>query len=469
MLFYTAMQITRWPLFPQHIDIYYHLLTAWGFIKAGGYTNWDFWQYAPIGRPHIYPPLFHILLAALMKAGIDKIILAKAFNAVLPVGFLFVIWLFLKKNFSPRMALLSLITISSSFSFFASLTNRMPSTMAMILGIIALGQFLRKKTLFAILLLTLCFYTHIGTAWFILLTLVSYSFFIREERACGFFIFVATLVLSLPILMQQFVSLKLISFLPLKEKYLWEFKTIDYILAAMGFILALQKGKKHLLFISFFIAAFIYIGYPSRLFSQEGYLPIALLSAVSLDGLCENFVKRKYFEIAAVFLVAFILIFSPTLAIGAIEAGGPLYRVYFFDSCLMNMLFPAPNERMISKTIWFHDYYSYALKIIEENSLPDDIIYSTDHNVGVCLAVVSGRATANYLLPETRSPGYADPFACSKIIVIVKYHNPEWMKKLADKHRLILIGENEILKIYKNPSATAKMKIRKAVIPFDIY
>lgn len=458
------MQITRWPLFPQHIDIYYHLLTAWGFIKAGGYTNWDFWQYAPIGRPHIYPPLFHILLAALMKAGIDKIILAKAFNTVLPVGFFFVIWLFLKKNFSPRLALLSLITLSSSFSFFASLTNRMPSTMAMILGIIALGQFLRKRTLFAALSLTLCFYTHIGTAWFILLTLVIYSFFIREEKARGFFIFVITLVLSLPILMQQFVSLKLISFLPLKEKYLWEFKTIDYILAAMGFILALQKGKKHLLFISFFIAAFIYIAYPSRLFSSEGYLPIALLSAASLDGLCENFVKRKDFKIAAVFLIAFILIFSPTLAIGAIETGGPLYRVYFFDSCLMNMLFPAPNERMISKTIWFHDYYSYALKIIEENSLPDDIIYSTDDNVGVCLAAVSGRATANYLLPETRSPGHADPFACSKIIAIVKYHNPEWIKKLADKYRLILIGENEILKIYKNPSATAKMKIRKAVL-----
>lgn len=469
MLFYAAMQITRWTLFPQHIDIYYHLLTAWGFINAGGYTNWDFWQCAPIGRPHIYPPLFHILLAALMKAGIDKIILAKAFNTFLPVGFLFVIWLFLKKNFSTRLALLSLITISSSFSFFASLTNHMPSTMAMILGIIALGQFLRKKTLFAALLLALCFYTHIGTAWFILLTLVSYSFFIREERARGFFIFVTTLVLSLPILIQQFVSLKLISFSPLKEKYLWEFKTIDYILAAAGFIFALQKGKKYLLFISFFIAAFIYAAYPSRLFSSEGYLPIALLSAVSLDGLCENFVKRKYFEIAAVFLIAFILIFSPTLAIGAIETGDPLYRVYFFDSCLMNMLFPAPNERMISKTVWFHDYYSHAVKIIEENSLPDDIIYSADNNVGVCLAAVSGRATANYLLPETRSPGHADPFACSKIIVIVKYHNPEWIKKLADKYRLILIGENEILKIYKNPSATAKMQIRKAAIPFDIY
>ena len=43
LLFYALIPMVKWPNLPQHIDIYYHLLTAWGFIKAGGYTNWDFW------------------------------------------------------------------------------------------------------------------------------------------------------------------------------------------------------------------------------------------------------------------------------------------------------------------------------------------------------------------------------------------------------------------------------------------
>ena len=89
---YAAWPIARWAKLPQHIDIYYHLLTAWGFIKAGGYTTWDFWQYAPIGRPNIYPPLFHIILAMFMKAGIGKIFLARLFSVALPALFLFTLW-----------------------------------------------------------------------------------------------------------------------------------------------------------------------------------------------------------------------------------------------------------------------------------------------------------------------------------------------------------------------------------------
>ena len=77
ILAYAVLQLLRLAIFPQFIDMYYHLQTAWGFIQAGGYSNWDFWEYAPFGRPHIYPPLFHILLALFMKLGFGVIFLAK--------------------------------------------------------------------------------------------------------------------------------------------------------------------------------------------------------------------------------------------------------------------------------------------------------------------------------------------------------------------------------------------------------
>ena len=74
---FSLTQIFRWMILPRSMDIYYHLLTAWGFIQSGGYSGWDFWEYAPVGRMHIYPPVFHIVLAFLIKLGMNKIILAK--------------------------------------------------------------------------------------------------------------------------------------------------------------------------------------------------------------------------------------------------------------------------------------------------------------------------------------------------------------------------------------------------------
>src|SRR3990167_1371545 len=87
ILSYCLLQFIRWPLLPQFMDIYYHLLTAWGFIQAGGYSGWDFWQYAPAGRIHIYPPLLHIVLAFFIKSGISKIILVKFLETAAPISF----------------------------------------------------------------------------------------------------------------------------------------------------------------------------------------------------------------------------------------------------------------------------------------------------------------------------------------------------------------------------------------------
>jgi len=52
----------RWEMFPKFIDIYYHFSVVKGFEIANGIVFHDFWEYAPGGRPHLYPPFFHILI-----------------------------------------------------------------------------------------------------------------------------------------------------------------------------------------------------------------------------------------------------------------------------------------------------------------------------------------------------------------------------------------------------------------------
>lgn len=466
ILVYAVFQIARSAhLSLEHFDIYYHLLTAWGFVKAGGYTAWDFWQYAPAGRPHIYPPIFHIILAILMKSGVDKLFLARLFSSVLPVLFLFTLWDFIRRNFSGRLAFLFLITIASSFSFHESLINHMPSTLALIFGFLAFGQIFKKRILRAGILLTLCFYTHIGTSWFFAFGLLIYILFNTEDKRAGLISLVFAMALSLPVIIQQIIHIRLISLPNFNEQYFCEFKTLDYILAAFGLILTLKKEKRYNLFAALFIASFIYVKYPSRFFSSEGYLAIALLSAVSIDALCGNFIRGRRIKILTAGIILFVFIFSPTVVISQGTGEPSFYKVYLFDSAFMNIVFGAGREANASKSVLFSACNS-ASKIIMDNSSPDDIIYCTEETIGLCLAALSGRATADYLLPEVYPVQRQDAMASSKIIVMLKYHSPEWVKDKIQKYGLKLIGKNNILDIYINPSAKDKIRIKKSLIPF---
>ncbi|MDO8536518.1 MAG: hypothetical protein Q7S30_05900 [Candidatus Omnitrophota bacterium] len=460
LAFYAIMQILRWSLFPQHFDIYYHLLTAWGFIQAGGYPNWDFWQYAPVGRPHIYPPLFHIILALFMKAGVDKIVLAKTLSIMVPLTFLITLWSFLRKKFSSCLAFFSLIAISSSLSFYASLATLMPSTIALTFGILAIWQFMNGKTFFSLLFLTFCFYTHIGVSYYMTLTFIIYAFFDKELRRSTFIIVAGALILSVPMIIRQLSGIDLFSFPAIKANNYCEFKTIDYILGAIGFAILLRSKGKGRLFLALFIASFVYLPYLSRFFSTEGYLPVALLAAVALYGLCESFGKNRSAKYAVISITAFMLIFSPTIATGTLTVGGPVLRMILFDSAPIGMLFPKAKMRQISSSIWFEKSYAFASKLIKENSSPDDIIYCTENIIGLCLAVASDRATANYLLPEVYSKDRADPYADAKIIIMLKYHDPKSVKEIVDKYGLVLLGKNGMLDIYMNPKASAKMTIK---------
>ena len=48
-------------------DTTYHLLTAQGFARADGITLQSTWESLPDGRAQLYPPLYHVLLAGLVK------------------------------------------------------------------------------------------------------------------------------------------------------------------------------------------------------------------------------------------------------------------------------------------------------------------------------------------------------------------------------------------------------------------
>jgi hypothetical protein len=403
-----------------------------------------------------------------MKAGLNQIILAKIFEMLMPVAFLSTVWYLIRGHFNLRLGFLVLVTVCASFSFYLSLVNHLPATLAFIFGLLAIDQLLKGRFLSPSLLLALCFYTHIGVSIFIALTFMFFALFNREYRRRVFLMLAGALILSCPIIFKQIVSLKFITIKKVLEKFTSEFKPLEYVFAAYGFFLSYKKSKQYLIFPSFFLASFIFFLYPFRFFSAEGYLPIVFLAAVGWEGLfnwADN--HKKCIKYITLILVLYFLL-SPTLLMYMpdLKSKEVNWKVYLADSSLMGMLFPEKNKRPASTSLWFDREYLSAAQIIKDNTDERDIIFANLFSVGTCLVGLSGRATANGMLTEVNAKEKFNQFLSSKIFLVVRSIGVGDLNYYVERYKLVKLGENKLFIFYKNPTCNVKLNIPKASLSF---
>lgn len=455
------LQLIRWSILPQFIDIYYHLATAWGFIQAGGYSGWDFWQYAPVGRPHIYPPLFHLILAGFIKAGINPVILAKLCEVFAPPALLLILWKFIRDNYSPKLAFFTALVFLSSFSFYLSLLNHIPATISLILGILSLGQLFKKNVLRSSILLALTFYTHIGISWFFALTFISYGLLNKEIRKTALTIFMAAFIFALPIVIKELNTLRFITSLGLgmHEKYLCQVKIIETILALVGLFQAMKTGKEYKLFAAMFLSSLIFVTYPYRFLSAEGYFPVILLAAFCIFNFYHKLNRRHLILVIAFFFLAF----SPTFSMHKVTNERKInYEVKFFDSGFLNTLLAK------GQILWFPEEYIPAAKLVKDNSSFKDITYCTFDPLGLTISSIAGRASANALLPEIKASQNLNPFVVSKIIIFTRLDNEKMVDSAVKRLNLSKIGENKFFIIYNNPNCQFEEYVVKASVSFPV-
>ncbi|MFA4989472.1 MAG: hypothetical protein WC576_01730 [Candidatus Omnitrophota bacterium] len=454
-----VLQLARWLILPQFMDIYYHLLTAQGFVQAGGYSGWDFWQYAPAGRPHIYPPFFHLALAGFIQAGVSPVILAKLCESLIPVIFLATLWKFIKDNYGPELAFFSALLFFSSASFYLSLLNHIPATLALIFGIFSLSQLFKQRLLRSAILLCLVFYTHIGISFFFALTFLIYGLLNSEIKRKAIGVLVIAFILALPIIIKELSVLRFMHTFGfnLHEKYLCQIKIVESILGLIGLFQALKRGREYLLFAAMFLASLIFIIYPYRFLSAEGYLPIMLLCAICLLNLYRKVNKRYLLLVIAVF----ILFFSPTFSMyKEVRETKIDYKAKICDSAFLNLLLAR------SKIFWFPEEYISAAKIVEANSAPADVIYCTLDFLGLTISSIANRPSANALLPEIKTVKGFDPFRGSKIIIFTRIDDERMVDSKVKKLNLVKVGENKFFLVYKNTACRTQAGVVKATLPF---
>jgi hypothetical protein len=166
---------------PMAPDGYYHALIARRIVETGRIPLWDWWEYAPLGRPHLYPPLIHLLIA-LFSLPFNKNIVEgiRILSVLLPPAAFFSTWYLARWLFDSRRAFLAILILGTDFFFVTTAWFGIPSILANAIVPFLLVFFLSKRRWPAAIAAAMILYAHTGVGALALLGLMIFAIYRRE-------------------------------------------------------------------------------------------------------------------------------------------------------------------------------------------------------------------------------------------------------------------------------------------------
>jgi len=470
---YLLLLIIKWQALPVFIDIYYHSSCMTGFRDAGGIVLHDFWELAPAGRPHLYPPLFHVIMLALNKLGFSPLAVTRIASVAIYPALLTTILFVLRKLYNDRLAFLTILMAASSYIFFVNVMVAIPATIGLIIFILIFYALENRKILSGILLLGLLFYTHGAIPWMAVLTMAVYGILRREAIKPVLIVIFGGILLGSPWLIHMIRNR---DYFITVNNYLnnyYEANIFLYIFTFFGMLTALKR-KKGMLFYFAMLAATIPLAkdYTFRFLCGEGLLPLIFFAGVGLDdiyGRAAQVLKgrgRRMIHAALLPWVVFYLFtfFAPVIsrnqdAFSYETRGSTFSKITARD--------PAFSNAMAS-TIYVKKYMEELFKIINANSRPDELIYSNYGYVAGLFYTFCDRATTCAMLNEVKPLYYSNPVINAALFVWLKnperYFEPE-LKLLIKRLGLIEVAETEFAHVYRNPVVIAHKTVARPVVP----
>ncbi len=443
---------------PTFIDIYYHLLTMLNFQELGGVSLISSWEYAPFGRPHLYPPLLHILMLLVFKLKFSVLSVARIFEFLSFPAVLLTIFLTIKRIFNSSLAFWSVLVAASMYSFFLSCVDFLAASLAFCLGMMVFYSLERKKIIAASVFLGLCLYSHISISLFFLLALTIYGFLLRERLPLIIKTVIFAMLLYLPFFIHQLRFISYLDLHPPVENFPLELNIIVYSLAIFGIFLAGKAKKEYALFIAILIAALPFLSLRYRFFSGQGMIGIIFLAALSLDFFYEKFQaaavrKERSSQVLIYLLCIFLVIFliSPSISINAGKV-----KFNLIGSTYLN-IFPTKEvrDRTNEISIYLPKSFKPVFEVILKETKPDDLIASNFDYMAGFISVFTDRRTTSGMLPEVKPFREINPFSYATLIIWLK--DPDritWQPEGLIRHlKLIRAAETEVFFIYKNREA----------------
>ncbi|MHC1605509.1 MAG: hypothetical protein ACXQTP_06040 [Candidatus Methanofastidiosia archaeon] len=130
---------------PNVIDLWYHLAVSRKILELGTIPLWDFWEFAPAGRPHLYPPFFHLIIAAIARTPENVVDAGRYMQALIYPSALATTWYMARKFFGSKIAALSVFFLSIDMGFLLVSTMALPSALINAMLPLLIISFIYKK------------------------------------------------------------------------------------------------------------------------------------------------------------------------------------------------------------------------------------------------------------------------------------------------------------------------------------
>ena len=467
LVFFVFIQAMQWPVFPFFVDIYYHLSVMKGFAAAGGYVTHAFWEYAPFGRPHLYPPLFHLILLLLYRTGLSVITVARLINFLTPIVILGSIWFVTGRTLSRRLAFFAVLIASSVYTFYLAALTTTPAILAITCGLFSFYFIERRRPFAASIFLIAAFYLHLIVPWVMAAALLLYGMLERERMRHSFHVVCAGIIAAIPLVYHQLRNLSFLSTHTVAQDWCLELNIFLYISAIAGTIHILSRRGPYRYFLALFIASipFAWI-HPYRYLAGDGVFVFIFLGAVGIDYAI--ILSEKKLNHVMLILAASVLFF---LASPSVMIDRGVAHFVGLNSTFSNAVFgDSYYTHSFLRSIYNPKRYEEVASIVDEKSGKDEMLYSNNPFFIGAIGAITGRATSTGMFQEVRPSVSFDPIAAARLIVWVKnpYDPSREPVAMIERYKLQKIADTELSFIYRNNGSVPRTCVPAPFIPESI-
>lgn len=464
---FTVLWLARWPTFPLVLDPYYHLLIARQVADAGGPIAYEWWEYAPMGRPHLYPPILHLLLAALLKIGCAPLTAIRLVSAVLPPALLLSSWLVMRRLCGAPAALAVVLAGVMPFAFHLHSAITLAATLAMIELLWLVAALESGRPLAAGWLLGLLSYTHLGLPWVALLT-VAAGWWLRPSRRPTIRRALWGLLLALPWALHLWRHHAAFLVLPRYENQQLDVLLLLYAAAGIGLWKGWRGGTAARWLLALWVGfSPLAVHHRYRWLSGEGMLPVLLLAGLGVAA-CGGWLAQRAATGPAVprrqavglAICGLVLALSPSILQAPAGWRWPDAAPWH----LLRSPMVTPKE---TDTSFYGPQIDRLVQAVVQHTGPAEILWSNAPYALGLVAALAHRPMSSAMLNEVRPPAAVHPLRSAQAVLWFKLSQPSGSAEAPALQALGLrpVAEDDVAILLRRQEPVPAARPPRAVLP----
>ncbi len=485
----TALQ---WPSYPVFVDAHYHMAVVEGFRQAGGIVTRTYWEMAPVGRVHVYPPGLHAAGCLLSYLGVTPRTFITFLSWAFYPGCLLTTWLWLRRVAGPRAALFALVLLCSPPLFFFNQAAHTANASVLALAPLALLALETERLLTCAVLNFIVVSLH-PMGLFLPPALVFNTLFRRKKIIAGLLAAAVPVFFYAPWMAHVWANRSLLSpqriggTLSLGGHGV-NLGLIPLACTALAIPALWRRRGRTLALIGPLLgfAVVLPLGFGGRFLTFNVHWPLACLGGLGLGQLAGRFARswllRTFGHVLQVLVLAAVLFACPSLELGSPPGGeggpglaglprssqdmGSGWQIHCPPATLPGLFDPqarrkGPGPMGPGDMDFIHQPgVEGFLEAMRRNTEQGDVVFVPDPPVAALITGATGRWTSNGMLSDvslTEAP--PDPEDCDYLALVQPKQSPTLppgrafrLPRLDAPPRFEKVFENEFGSLWRNPA-----------------